>query len=235
MLRERVKSFLRGTRSPEDANSLGNGGTVPHVPSRQARTQAVETRQSRGLEQFFNCFRDQIGLSILDLGGAYQENVNFITNLGHKFHSEDFARIFHETFGQDIADQANPGRIDYFLRQSLDYEAEQFDGVLAWDALEYMEPPLLAATVDRLLHILKPHGYLMAIFHPADRKTRVPCYTFRIQGPRSLQVTQTGERPPSQQVFNNRGVEKIFQNFESIRSFLSRDSMREIIVRKRSA
>ena len=98
---------------------------------------------SRGLEQFFGSFRDQAGLSILDLGGANQENVNFITSLGHKFYSEDFLRIFQETFGGDPADQSNPGRIEYFLRQGLDYPDEQFDGVLAWDVLEYMEPALL--------------------------------------------------------------------------------------------
>ena len=32
-------------------------------------------------------------LTILDLGGANQENVNFITNLGHKLYSEDFLQL----------------------------------------------------------------------------------------------------------------------------------------------
>jgi hypothetical protein len=232
LLSERLKSFLRGPRSSAEAGSPANGGSVPRFILRPDRAAVLETRQSRGLEQFFGSFRDQTGLSILDLGGASQENVNFITSLGHKFHSEDFVRIFQETFGEDIADQSNPGRIDYFLRRSLDYADEQFDGLLAWDALEYMEPPLLLATADRLLRILKPHGYLLAIFHSAERKRTVPCYTFRIQGPRSLQVTQLGERTASQQLFNNRSLEKLFQKFESVKFFLARDSLREVIVRK---
>jgi len=192
----------------------------------------VETRQSRGLEQFFGSFRNQTGLSILDLGGAHQENINFITSLGHKFFSEDFLRIFQETFGENIADQSNPGRIDYFLRRSLEYPDEHFDGVLAWDALEYMEPALLAATADRLLRILKPKGYLLAIFHSAERKQMVPCYTFRIQDPRTLQVSRHGERAASQQLFNNRSLEKLFQKFDSVKFFLARDSLREVIVRR---
>jgi hypothetical protein len=194
--------------------------------------QEIETRQSRGLDQFFGSFRDQTGLSILDLGGACQENINLITSLGHKFYSEDFLRIFQETFGEDIADQSNPGRIDYFLRRSLDYADDQFDGVLAWDALEYMEPALLAATAERLLRIVRPKGYLLAIFHSAERKQTVPCYTFRIQDPRTLRVSRQGDRARSQQLFNNRSLEKMFQKFESVKFFLTRDNLREVIARK---
>ena len=188
LLSERLKSFLRGPRSSADGGSAGQWRDGAALCLQPARREVSETRQSRGLDQFFGSFRDQAGLSILDLGGARQENINFITSLGHKFHSEDFLRIFEETFGEDIADQSNPGRIDYFLRRSLEYPDDQFDGVLAWDALEYMEPALLAATADRLLRILKPKGYLLAIFHSAERKQTVPCYSFRIQDPRTLQA-----------------------------------------------
>jgi hypothetical protein len=232
LLGDRLKSFLRGPRSSAEAGPPANGGSVPRFDSRPGRAEVLETRQSRGLDQFFGSFRGQTGLSILDLGGAHQENINFITSLGHTFYSEDFLRIFRETFGEDIADQANPGRIDYFLRRSLEYPDEHFDGVLAWDALEYMEPALLLATTDRLWRILKPKGYLLAIFHSAERKPTVPCCSFRIQDPRTLQVSRQGERAASQQLFNNRSLEKLFQRFESVKFFLARDSLREVIVRK---
>ncbi len=232
MLSDRLKSFLRGPRSSADAGPSVNGGNASRSVSKTGRHEIVETRQSRGLDQFFGAFRDEAGLSILDLGGATQENVNFITSLGHKYYSEDFLRIFRETFGEDVADQSNPGRIDFFLRKSLEYPDEQFDGVLAWDALEYMEPALLAATAERLLRILKPKGYLLALFHAAERKQTVPCYTFRIQDLRTLNVCQSGERAASQQLFNNRSLEKLFQKFESVKFFLARDSLREVIVRK---
>jgi hypothetical protein len=232
LLSDRVKSFLRGPRSSAEAGPPANGGGAPQFAQGPARGEALEARHSRGLDQFFGSFRDQTGLSILDLGGARQENVNFITSLGHKFYSEDFLRIFQETFGEDIADQSNPGRIDYFLRRSLEYPDEHFDGVLAWDALEYMEPALLLATADRLWRILKPKGYLLAIFHSAERKQMVPCYNFRVQDARTLQVSRHGERAAAQQLFNNRSLEKLFQKFESVKFFLARDRLREVIVRK---
>lgn len=232
LLGDRLKSFLRGPRSSAEPGSPANGGGAPYFAAGLSRGEAVETRHSRGLDQFFGSFRDQTGLSILDLGGAHQENINFITSLGHKFYSEDFLRIFQETFGEGIADQSNSGRIDYFLRRSLEYPDGHFDGVLAWDTLEYMEPPLLLATADRLWRIVKPKGYLLAHFHSAERKQTVPCYNFRIQDVRTLRVSRYGERPASRQSFNNRRLEKLFQKYESVKLFLARDSLREVIVRK---
>src|SRR6266571_3650069 len=121
-----LKNILRGGRG-----GLPPNGPAPtaNPPRGQFRSKigrgedSVGTRQSRGLEQFFGYIRDQAGLTILDLGGATQQNVNFITNLGHRLYSEDFLQILHETFGvNDTVDQSNPGQIDYFLRQALEYQ-----------------------------------------------------------------------------------------------------------------
>jgi SAM-dependent methyltransferase len=230
LLRERLKSILRGPRSPYEAGPPLDSGQ-PRLVARPGERERAYTRPSRGLEQFFMSFRDQAGLTILDLGGAYQENINFITSLGHKFYSEDFLRMFQETFADDPADQSNPGRIDFFLRQSLDYPDEHFDGVLAWDVLEHMASPLLPATVDKLQRILKPKGYLLAFFHSADRLEAVPCYSFRIRDLHALQIAEHGSRTPPQ-LFNNRSLEKLFHGFDSVKFFLTRERLREIIVKK---
>ena len=188
------------------------------------------TRPSRGLEEFFGYIRGQSGLTILDLGGATQKNVNFITDLGHRLYSEDFLRILHETFGQDGTDQSNPGRIEYFLKQTLDYSEGQFDGVLVWDVLEYMAPALLAAVVERLQHIVRPKSYLLAFFHADDKQELVQSYAFRIDGVSALEVLQQGMRRPVQ-LFNNRSVEKLFGRFDSVKFFLTRERLREVIIK----
>jgi len=189
------------------------------------------SRQSRGLEEFFVHIRDLSGLTILDLGGATQENVSFITNLGHRLYSEDFLRIVNETFGvNDTVDQSNPGQIEYFLRQALDYPEGQFDGVLIWDSLEYLAPALLTAVVERLHKIVRPKSYLLAFFHSDDKLETVPRYTFRIQDVNLLQVSTSGARRPAQ-LFNNRGLEKLFGRFESVKFFLTRERLREVIVK----
>jgi len=203
---------------------MGANGRIQHEAS-------VATRQSRGLEEFFVQIRDTSGLTILDLGGANQKNLSFIMDLGHRLCSEDFVRILNEAFGaEDGADQTNPGRIDYFLKQTLDYPEGHFDGVLIWDTLEYLHPVLLNAVMERLHRIVRPKAYMLAFFHSDDKLEEVPNYTFRIQQVNSLEVTQQGMRTPAQ-LYNNRGLEKLFARFESVKFFLTRERLREIIIK----
>ena len=224
------KNFLRGSRGQ-------NGPPGPIRPSGGGRgrgsndPETVAARQSRGLEEFFGHIRDLSGLTILDLGGATQQNVSFITNLGHRLYSEDFLQILSETFGvEDTVDQSNPGQIDYFLRQALDYPEGQFDGVLIWDSLEYLAPALLAAVVERLHKIVRPKSYMLAFFHSDDKLESVPFYTFRIQEVNTLQVASRGARHPAQ-LFNNRSLEKLFGKFDSVKFFLTRERLREVIIK----
>ncbi len=189
----------------------------------------MSTRPSRGLEQFFTYLRGQAGLSILDLSSASQENINFITNLGHKLYSEDLVRSLDDVFGGE--DQTNASRIDQFLRQTLNFENERFDGVLVWDVLQYMTPTLLAATLERLRTIVRPQSYLLTYFHSDEKAQQVPFYSFRIKDQQHLLLAQRGTRKPAQ-IFNNRSLEKLFQKFESVKFFLTREQLREVIVRR---
>ncbi len=192
----------------------------------------MTTRQSRGLEQFFGYIRDQVGLSILDFGGANQANVSYITNLGHRVYAEDFLRSLDDILReQDPTEPADQAQIDYFLRQNLDFPDETFDGVLVWDVLQYMPPALLAATLDKLYHIVKPKSYLLAYFHSDEKAQQVPVYSFRIKDQQSLILSERGRRKPSQ-LFNNRSLEKLFHKFESVKFFLTREQLREVIVKR---
>jgi hypothetical protein len=228
-----LKNILRGGRG----GSASNGPAGPPTsrggfpPRNQGPPEAMSTRPSRGLEEFFGYIRGQSGLTILDLGGALQQNVSFITNLGHRLYSEDFLQILNETFGgEDAVEQSNPGRIDYFLRQSLDYPEGHFDGVLIWDTLEYLQPALLNAVVERMHTIVRPRSYMLAFFHSDDRLDTAPYYTFRIQDVNMLQVAQRGARHPAQ-LFNNRSLEKLFSRYESVKFFLTRERLREVIIK----
>ena len=90
---------------------------------------------------------------------------------------------------------------------------------------------MLAATVDRLFHIVKPGSYLLAVFQSQEKVQSVPQYSFRIQDSKTLLVADRGPRKP-EQIFNNRSLEKLFQGFESLKFFLARDNLREVIVRR---
>ena len=216
----------RGGTGDEPPGRLG-------LPSRTIAAQnGVMTRSSRGLEEFFSHIHGLSGLTLLDLGGATQQNVSFITDLGHRLYSENFLQILKEaTSGADgTADQSNPGVIDYFLRQALDYPEGHFDGVLIWDVLEYLAPALLTAVVERLHKVVRPGSYMLAFFHADDKLEAVPSYTFRIQDVKNLQVLQNGTRRPMQ-LFNNRSLERLFTKSDSVKFFLTKDRLREVVIR----
>ncbi len=131
----------RGAPLPNGSAKPAGSGRPLFSSWRPDGAAANAVRLSRGLEEFFGYIHGQTGLTILDLGAASQQNISFITGLGHRLYSEDFLRILGETFGENsAADQSNPGRIEYFLRQTLDHPPAYFDGVLIWDVLEYLEP-----------------------------------------------------------------------------------------------
>jgi hypothetical protein len=58
----------------------------------------------------------------------------------------------------------------------------------------------------------------------------VPCYTFHIAQLNSLEIVRQGMRRPAQ-LYNNRSLEKLFGRFESVKFFLTRDRLREVIVK----
>ena len=190
-------------------------------------------RHSNGLEQFFAYIQGEHGLALLDLAGASQASLSFITGLGHRLYSEDLLENLDQVFGGGdfYSNQCAPEAIERFLELSLHLEEESCDGALVWDLLEYLAPPLLRAVVDRLRRILKPRAYLLAIFHGDDRTELVPTYFYRIADACSLALAPRGLRPPAQ-LFNNRGIEKLFQGFEAVKFFLTRDHLREVIVKR---
>jgi hypothetical protein len=230
-LQEKFRAiFNRSSETPVPARAQSS--LSPNLSFlKPARKEIQSTRPSRGLEQFFFNLHGQVGLSILDLAGASQQNIDFLTNLGHKVYSANVGYSMEECFGSDPSGQTNPGRIEYFLRSNFDYPSETFDGVLMWDAMQFMGPALLNATVERLADIMRPKSYLLAFFTVNDKVQEVSSYSFRIQDDKTLMVTDRGMRSTGH-VFNNRSLEKLFGKFESVKFFLTRDNLREVIVRR---
>jgi hypothetical protein len=226
LLRERFRDFIQSQSGSPQGPAIAQNGSIRSDTGRAVKPEDFAARHSNGLDQFFSYIKGESGLSILDLGGVNQANVSFITNLGHKIYSEDFLRSLRFVENGD-----GPERVDNFLNQNLNYSEGTFDGVLVWDVLEYLSAPLLSAAVERLFRIVKPGSYLLAVFQSHEKAQSVAQYSFRIRDSKTLLVADRGVRKP-EQVFNNRSLEKLFQDFESLKFFLARDKLREVIVRR---
>src|ERR1035437_3796535 len=198
-----------------------------------ARLPNVENRHSQGLDQFCASLEEPRGLSILDLAGASQSTVSFVTNYGHRLYSDDFVHQLDACFGEGdfYENQSNPRKVERFLETSLTFDDASFDGVLVWDTLQFLSAPLLQIVVERLHRILRPGSCLLAFFHSEEKIDTIPTYSYRISDHRNISLVERGRRRPAQ-FFNNRSLEKLSQDFQSVKFFLTRDHLREVIVRR---
>ncbi|MFY9562295.1 MAG: class I SAM-dependent methyltransferase [Terriglobales bacterium] len=176
-------------------------------------------------------------LCVLDLGSTSASNIRFLTAKGHKNYSEDLLQasldpalhVKDET-GKLVPDSKK------FLEENLTYANGMFDVVLCWNLPDYMEESLVKPTVDRLWSVMKPGGLLLVFFHTRDAGPDAPCYRFHISGTDMLEMQEVrlaaGDKhsPRLQRVFNNRHIENLFRDFASIKFFLARDAIREVLL-----
>lgn len=205
-----------------------------HSASKKSGGGQPINRSSNGLDQFFASLQDQQSLSILDFSGASQANISFITSMGHRIYSNDALRTLEEAFGAGgdfIANQSDAEKSALFLRENLDFPERTFDGALIWDTFQFLAPPLLQETVDRLYRILRPQSSLLAFFQADEKAQSAPLYSYRIVDSKVMSLTPRNQVRPIQ-YFNNRSLEKMFQKFNSVKFFLTRDHLREVIVRR---
>ncbi len=208
------------------------GRTKSSDSNTAAAPSATISRRSSGLEQFFAAFPPSDGRPILDLSGASQANITFITNLGHRLSSEDMVGTMQECFGPDYLEgQQSAAKAQRFLDQTLKFPDQSFGGALIWDCLQFLSQPLLGDVVNELLRVTKPGGLLLVFFNADEKAARVPVYNFRIEDQKTLLQVPRGA-PQRPQFFPNRTVEKLFEKAASLKFFLTRDSLREVIVRR---
>jgi SAM-dependent methyltransferase len=213
--------------------------------SNQAAGSAVPqklTRRSSGMGEISRLLNSQEGLCVLDMGSTSANNIRFLTGKGHKAYSEDLLRSSLEP-ALRIQDVAGNSVLDSkkFLDENLKYANAHFDVVLCWNLPDYMEESLVKPTIDRLWSLMKPGGYLLAFFHTREAGPDSTCYRYHVTGTDMLEMQEVKFAPPGrpasdkqsprlQRVFNNRHIENLFRDFASIKFFLARDAIREVLV-----
>ncbi len=196
-------------------------GAAPSVP-----------RHSSGFEQFCVMLQNSENLSILDMSGASQANVSFITAYGHRISSDDALGTMQQCFGADFfSNQQAASNAHRFLEQTLTFPDNSFDGALVWDTLQFLVSPVLEDTVAKLLRVMRPGALILGFFNADEKVTQVPVYNYRIQDSRTLLQTPRGGYQSSQ-YFNNRMLEKLFDKAASLKFFLTRGAQREVVIRR---
>jgi SAM-dependent methyltransferase len=190
------------------------------------------SRRSSGLQEFTRLIRTDEVLTLLDLGPTSAPNITYLTTLGHRLYSEDLLQASIEPVYQVQAADGSPALdVERFFKDNLIFGGTQFDAVLCWDIPDYLSEPLVKPMIERLHSILKPGGMLLGFFHTRDAGPNVPYARYHISGHDTLDM-QPVQRFRLQRVFNNRQIETLFQSFKSLKFFLARDYIREVLVVK---
>lgn len=207
------------------------------------------TRRSSGLAEVARAFDSEDPLCILDLGSTSASNIRYLTQRGHRIYSEDLLEASTDPALACKDEQGNPALDSkQFLADNLVYPNAQFDLVLCWNLADYLDESLVKPVMARLWSTLKPGGMLLAFFHTREAGPDAPCYRYHIldkdmlemqhiEARRDVRKGPTGAVHKAieksfrlQRVFNNRHIENLFRDFASIKFFLTRDNIREVLV-----
>ena len=207
------------------------------------------TRRSSGLGAVSRTLQSEEPICVLDIGSTSAANIRYLTERGHKIYSEDLLEastdpslITKDEQGQMILDSRR------FLADNLVYPPAQFDIVLCWNLADYMHESLVKPVVARLWLTIKPGGMLLAFFHTHEAGPDAPCYRYHIVDNDILEMQHVQARrdlrsgpdrrasyfdrkkfPPAEGVQQpSRGY--LFRDFGSIKFFLTRDNIREVLV-----
>ncbi len=211
----------------------GLGASVRPPSPRSVTFPEPYSRPSNALEQFFASLQGRDGVNLIDFAGASQANITFITSLRYGLASEDFSKALEQTFGADdpYDMQSDPQLVDRFLLENVNFRPDSYEGALVWDGLQFLTPHVQQVLVDRLFDALRPGSYLFALF-PSDEKARpTAVYDYRIADHKTVLLTPRGMRP-QRHFFNNRALEKLFHRYSSVKFFLTRDHLREVLVKR---
>jgi SAM-dependent methyltransferase len=207
------------------------------------------TRRSSGLGELARMWDSETPLCVLDLGSTSPHNIRFFTERSHRIYSED---LLVASTDPNLVTKDEEGKVVLdsrkFLADNLVYPAAHFDVVLCWNLPDYLDESLVRPVMGRLWSVLKPGGMLLAFFHTKDAGPDSPCYRFHVVGKDTLEMQRIllqreARRGPTgavhtavtegfrlQRVFNNRHIETLFRDFASIKFFLARDNVREVLV-----
>lgn len=200
------------------------------TPETKAASGTKILRRSSGLAELNKLIGKRENMTVLDLGPTSPPNIRYMTERGHSFYNEDVLLSSFDPSYERKDDNGKP-TVDLakFLSENLKHKSDQFDLVLAWDVPDYLPEAVVKPLIDKLATSMRAGGVLLAFFHTRDAGPDASYYRYHIAGEDSLEL-QRGPQFRLQRVFNNRHIENLFREFSSIKFFLARDNVREVLV-----
>lgn len=211
---------------------------TPAAPP-EPRVQERLSRRSSAMAEISRMLKTEDLLCVLDIGATSASNIRFFTERGHRIYSQDLLEASTDPSLVITNEQGPTLDSKKFLEDNLAYPNTHFDLVFCWNLADYLDETLVKPVIGRLWSEMKPGGMLLAFFHTREAGPDAPYYRYHITGTDMLEVhalnsrgarKDRGKNFALQRVFNNRHIENLFRDFASIKFFLSRDNIREVLV-----
>ena len=182
---------------------------------------------SKAFPKFLTALTSQPSPVLLDFGPVIGANVAFFgERLGCKLFIEDLLA--------DLDRHLRAGTLDAFpkaLETRFRHGDQSVDGVLCWDIFDFLDKPSSQALARQVVRMIRPGGAVMGFFST----TAVPRATFT----KYEIVEETGlrhRRHPgvggSRQALPNRDIIRMFEGLIVSDSFLLKNNIREILLRR---
>jgi predicted SAM-dependent methyltransferase len=210
-------SFLSG-RSAADAAHVG-GATTAACESPAYPTKA--------LGKFLKVLQARDNPALIDLGPVVGSNVTFFgEQLGCRIRVEDIAADIERHVREERLDQ-----LPAFFASRFKQDAESVDGILCWDIFDFLDRASATALAQALTRLLRPEGALLAFFSAPDGRAQV--YTkFLIVNDHELRHRAYPSSRARQKTLQNRDIIRMFDGLRVAESFLLKNNVREILLRK---
>ena len=200
---------------------------------------AGNLRVSNALKDFLWLLGDVERGRVLDLGPVWQSTVSFFVERNFKVYTEDLLRSVREHLRREEArlrsapagsrmPELDPAAMaEAFLNANLQYPAETFHAVLAWDVFDYVDAELLPRMVSRLYEVMRPNGLILALFH-----SRAPegFHRYRIADTQHIELVSAPPMFPALRSLQNREILNLFERFRTSKTFVGRDQLREALI-----
>lgn len=167
---------------------------------------------------------------LIDFGPVIGTNVAFFgEQLGCKLFIEDLFADF-DRHARAGTLEALPATIDSRFRHA----DGSVDGVLCWDFFDYLSKPAAQALARQIVRMLRPGGAVMGFFCTSSSADRLPFTKYEIVDPNSLRHKAHPGSGGKKYAFLNRDIIKMFDGLIVSDSFLLKNNIREILLRRRS-
>jgi hypothetical protein len=177
---------------------------------------------SNVLGVFMERLKESRDAQLLDLGPVCGENINFFAKrVKRLFVCDMFLRL-------DLA--CRRGLPATGVWQHLDYPPLSFDGIILWGLIDYLDDSEVRKLLDLCNTMLKPSGTLLAVVQDEFAVTST-INSYVIADNFGVYLRPQPHLSLSLRTRHNRALLTIVAPFTPIKSFVSRDGMREVLLR----